>query len=320
VDGEITEKDLFPVGTVAKIKQTVKTPEGELRLGCEGFARAKLLSLHHTGDYYSAELILNAEPLDEDLDMHTEALLRAAKSTLEEMGAILPNLAEDMLRGAAQIKLPGAFADFVAANVLVRYEDKLAVLEEFDPVKRLQKTLELMHEETELLLCEMAIHKEVRDRLSRNQKEYYLREQIRVIQEDLGEDGDSEIDEYERRIKEAKLPENPSTGEIQIALEDEAKRILAAMPPRSYRIALCVEGKQFSSEALAKKLDSVLAENGSLCLVIGSSYGLSPKVKEACQLRLSVSELTFPHQMMRVLLLEALYRCFGILKGTKYHK
>ena len=220
VDGEITEKDLFPVGTVAKIKQTVKTPEGELRLGCEGFARAKLLSIHRTGDHYTAELILNAEPLDEDLDLHTEALLRAAKTTLEEMGAILPNLAEDMLRGAAQIKLPGAFADFVAANVLVRYEDKLAVLEEFDPIKRLQKTLELMHEETELLLCEMAIHKEVRDRLSRNQKEYYLREQIRVIQEDLGEDGDSEIDEYERRIKEAKLP-----AEVEKKLLKENERM-----------------------------------------------------------------------------------------------
>ena len=139
------------------------------------------------------------------------------------------------------------------------------------------------------------------------------------------------VSEYEKRLsafckpeiiqlKEAKLSENPSSGEIQNALEDEAKRILAAMPPRSYRIALCVEGKQFSSEGLAKKLDSVLAENGSLCLVIGSSFGLSQRVKEACQLRLSVSELTFPHQMMRVLLLEALYRCFGILKGNKYHK
>ena len=137
--------------------------------------------------------------------------------------------------------------------------------------------------------------------------------------------------EYEKRLcafckpeilqlKEVKLPEDPSHGEIKNALEEEGKRILAAMPPRSYRIALCVEGKQFSSEALAKKLDTVLAENGSLCLVIGSSHGLSDKVKEACQLRLSVSELTFPHQMMRVLILEALYRCFGILRGTKYHK
>lgn len=139
------------------------------------------------------------------------------------------------------------------------------------------------------------------------------------------------VAEYEKRLrafckpeiiqlKETKLSENPSAGEIASALDEEGDRILAAMPPRSYRIALCVEGKQFSSEALAKKLESVLVENGSLCLVIGSSYGLAPKVKEACSLRLSVSELTFPHQMMRVLLLEALYRCFGILKGTKYHK
>ncbi len=220
VDGDITEGDLFPIGTVAKIKQTVKAPEGELRLVCEGFARAKLLSLHRTGDYYSAELLLTAESLDEELDLHTEALLRVAKSTLEEMGTILPNFAEDMLQGAAQIRLPGAFADFVAANVLVRYEDKLAVLECFDPIPRLQKTLDLMHEETELLLCEMAIHKEVRDRLSRNQKEYYLREQIRVIQEDLGEDGDSEIDEYERRIKEAKLP-----AEVEKKLLKENERM-----------------------------------------------------------------------------------------------
>ena len=116
------------------------------------------------------------------------------------------------------------------------------------------------------------------------------------------------------------MPEDPSEGEIRAALADEGKRILAAMPPRSYRIALCVEGKQFSSEGLAKRLEGVLAENGSLCLVIGSSHGIAPEVKAACDLRLSVSELTFPHQMMRVLLLEVLYRCFSIIKGTRYHK
>ena len=105
-----------------------------------------------------------------------------------------------------------------------------------------------------------------------------------------------------------------------MALEDEGKRILAAMPPRSYRIALCVEGKQFSSEELAAQLDAALADCGSICLVIGSSHGLAPEVKAACRLRLSVSKLTFPHQMMRVLLLEVLYRSFSILKGSKYHK
>lgn len=139
------------------------------------------------------------------------------------------------------------------------------------------------------------------------------------------------VSEYEKRLcafckptviqlKEAKVPENPSEGEIRAALADEGQRILAAMPPRSYRIALCVEGKQFSSEELAAKLEGVLSENGNLCLVIGSSHGLSDEVKAACQLRLSVSKLTFPHQMMRVLLLEVLYRAFSIIKGTKYHK
>ena len=133
--------------------------------------------------------------------------------------------------------------------------------------------------------------------------------------------------EYEKRLsafckpeivqlKETKLPDNPSDGEIKTALADEGKRILAAIPPRSYKIAMCVEGTQFSSEALAAKLESVLANTGSLCLIIGSSFGLSDEVKKACDLRLSGSKLTFPHQMM----LEMLYRCFGILKGTKYHK
>ena len=139
------------------------------------------------------------------------------------------------------------------------------------------------------------------------------------------------VAEYEKRLssfakvnliqlKETKVGDDPSEGEIRAVLADEAKRILAAIPQRSYPIAMCVEGKQFSSEALAQKLDRVLAENGHLCLIIGSSHGLAPEVKAACKLRLSVSELTFPHQMMRVLLLEMLYRCFSILKGTKYHK
>lgn len=139
------------------------------------------------------------------------------------------------------------------------------------------------------------------------------------------------VAEYEKRLsafckptvlqlKEARLPEDPSPGEVRAALADEGKRILAAIPPRAYCVALCVEGKQLSSEALAARLDRVLAENGHLCLIIGSSHGMAEEVKAACQMRLSVSELTFPHQMMRVLLLEVLYRCFSILKGTKYHK
>lgn len=137
--------------------------------------------------------------------------------------------------------------------------------------------------------------------------------------------------EYEKRLgafcklnvvqlKECKLPENPSQTEINSALSEEGKRILASIPPRAYRIALCVEGVQFSSEELAKKIEAATDSTGSLCLIIGSSFGIAPEVKSTCELRLSVSKLTFPHQMMRVLLLEVLYRSFSILKGTKYHK
>ncbi len=149
-----------------------------------------------------------------------------------------------------------------------------------------------------------------------NLKEGYWREALAEYEKRLSAFCRPEI----IQLKEARLSEDPSESEIHAALEDEGRRILAAIPPRAYKIALCVEGRQFSSEELAEKLDGVLAETGNLALVIGSSYGLSPTVKAACDLRLSVSKLTFPHQMMRVLLLEVLYRCFGILKGTKYHK
>ena len=137
--------------------------------------------------------------------------------------------------------------------------------------------------------------------------------------------------EYEKRLgafckfetielKECKLPENPSQNEIATALSEEAKRILALTSNRSYKIALCVEGAQLSSEELAARIDSVGRTHSEICLIIGSSHGLSDEVKRACDLKLSFSKLTFPHQLMRVILLEALYRSFNIIKGTKYHK
>ena len=121
-------------------------------------------------------------------------------------------------------------------------------------------------------------------------------------------------------LKEHKLPEDPSPAEISSALEEEADRILAAIPSRAAVLALCVEGKQFSSEARSAKLEEFATSHGSVCLIIGSSHGLSREVKSACNMRLSFSKLTFPHQLMRVILLETVYRAFNIQKGTRYHK
>ena len=121
-------------------------------------------------------------------------------------------------------------------------------------------------------------------------------------------------------LKEARLPENPAPAQIAAALADEADRILAAMPPRAMKLALCVEGKQLDSPGLSALLERGAAESGCVCAVIGSSHGLDERVKAACSHRLSVSKLTFPHQLMQVILLEAFYRGLSIAHGGKYHK
>ena len=137
--------------------------------------------------------------------------------------------------------------------------------------------------------------------------------------------------EYEKRLgafcrfemvqlKEERLSDNPSENEIKNALSKEAEKILSEIPQKAYCVAMCVEGKQLSSEELAQKIDEVALERGNVCFIIGSSFGLSDQVKQRADMRLSVSKLTFPHQLMRVVLLETVYRAFNISKGTKYHK
>lgn len=137
--------------------------------------------------------------------------------------------------------------------------------------------------------------------------------------------------EYEKRLgafcrfcpielKEERLSEDPSPKEIEQALEKEAARIREKIPQKAYAIAMCVEGKQLASEELADAFERIAMESDEICLVIGSSYGLAESLKRECRMRLSVSKLTFPHQLMRVILMEAVYRAFHIQKGTKYHK
>ena len=139
------------------------------------------------------------------------------------------------------------------------------------------------------------------------------------------------VEEYKKRLnafckpnivelKEVKLSDDPSKNEIAAALDTESERIMAAIPPRAYKVALCVEGKQMPSEKLAETIDRAQMEHSDICFIIGSSFGLSDKIKNAADLKLSFSQLTFPHQLMRVILAEAVYRAFTNIKGTKYHK
>lgn len=117
------------------------------------------------------------------------------------------------------------------------------------------------------------------------------------------------------------LSDNPSQAEISQALEAEAQMIKAKIPSNSYVFSMCIEGKQMPSEAFSQKISKLaLNGNSSLVFIIGSSFGLSEEIKKLSEERFSMSEMTFPHQMARVMLLEQLYRAFQISSGGKYHK
>ena len=122
-------------------------------------------------------------------------------------------------------------------------------------------------------------------------------------------------------LPESRLPPEPSPGDISRALEAESKLIASRLPKAGAVVAMCVEGKEMTSEKLAETL-SRMASGGlsQVTFIIGGSFGLSDNIKSIADIRLSMSPMTFPHHMARVMLLEQIYRSFQILEGTKYHK
>lgn len=122
-------------------------------------------------------------------------------------------------------------------------------------------------------------------------------------------------------LPEQRLPENPSQKEIDSALEKERELIEKRIPPRAVLVAMCVEGEGKTSPELAALIQSWATSGGStLCFVTGGSFGLSEELKRRARLRLSMSKMTFPHHLARVMLCEQLYRAFTIIEGSRYHK
>ncbi len=121
-------------------------------------------------------------------------------------------------------------------------------------------------------------------------------------------------------LKEERIPDEDIPSAVAAALAAEGERILSRIPEGAYIVALCVEGKMLDSPALAAAIGGAVDRKGKICFIIGSSHGLSQAVKAKADLRLSLSALTFPHQLARVLVYETLYRSFSILSGKKYHK
>ena len=139
------------------------------------------------------------------------------------------------------------------------------------------------------------------------------------------------VSEYEKRLngfcklknielKEEK-PKDESESEIATIIRKEGDRLLEAIPPKSYKIALWVEGKQISSEDLAQKISEIpLSGYSEITFIIGGAFGMDERVKKAADFRLSISKMTFTHRMMRVILIEQIYRALNIAGGGHYHK
>ena len=147
-------------------------------------------------------------------------------------------------------------------------------------------------------------------------KEAYLRDAVSEYTKRLSRYCDLEIIELEPM----KLPDSPSKSQIDAALLKEAEMIIKKIPKNCDVYPLCVEGKQLSSEEFAEKVDDLSQQGRGIVFIIGSSYGLSETVKATAKMRFSLSKMTFPHQLFRVMLLEQVYRAFKINEGSTYHK
>lgn len=148
-------------------------------------------------------------------------------------------------------------------------------------------------------------------------KEKYLRDACAEYLKRLGTYAKVNIVE----VNEERCSDNPSGTEIENVKQKEGQRIIAKIPKGSFVVPMCIEGTQYSSEDFAKKIEATaVAGNGEITFIIGGSFGLSDEVKALGKLKLSFGKLTLPHQLMRVVLLEQIYRAFSILNNSKYHK
>ncbi|MBE6706191.1 MAG: endopeptidase La [Ruminococcaceae bacterium] len=250
---------LYSVGTVCKIKQSVKAPDGVLRVVAEGYSRASSIEYRPFTEYIIAEVNSKTHTSADEDNIRNQAYCRAILTEAKKLASFLPSVSDDMLTSASAIKTPALLADFIASNMLVKLSDKQRVLETFDPEKRIELLITIIAEELDILSCEMNIHKKVRAALNQNQKDYYLREQVRVIKNELGE-GD-EADEYYDRIMSAKLPD-----EVREKLLKENERMSKApfgsseaTVARSYldtclEIPWCISTKDRVSVSAARKI------------------------------------------------------------------
>lgn len=225
-----TEKDLYTVGCVAKIRQIARVAGDGVRVLVEGCYRAKCLGITATSPALYADVFkLEDEPV-KGKEVYNEALLRNAKEAFDEYAHVAPKVSPDVIMSVVAAEDMGYLADFISHNIPADYDDKQYILEQSDPKKRLKLVITLLKREKEILSIDAQINEKVRGNIDRNQREYYLREQIKVINEELyGDSGpEDECDRYYKRIDELKAGDD-----IKARLREEVDRY-AKMPSGSH--------------------------------------------------------------------------------------
>ncbi|MGN8897400.1 endopeptidase La [Flavonifractor sp. HCP28S3_F3] len=218
------EGDLYSIGTISNVRQILRLPGDNVRVMVEGVSRGRLCQVVESTPYLTAQVeeIPAEQPVKRSA--RTEALIRQTYELFESYIELAPKMTPDILLSVLSSEDPGYIADYIAQNLPMRTGDKQIILEELRPVRRLEKLSQNLRREVEILELEQEMQTKVRDQLTRSQRDYVLREQLKVLQQELGEDqqgsGDQEFSDYRRQIAKAKLPE-----EVREKLEKELRRL-----------------------------------------------------------------------------------------------
>ncbi len=198
------------VGTVSNIMRMLKLPDGRIKILVQGLSRAEITSFEETKSYFKVKIRKIEEPPAATLTLEAEALVRATKEQIEKVVSLGKALPPDIMVIIENIDDIGRFSDIVASNIGFKFEDNQKILEIFDPLERLKKINELLNKELQLLEVQAKIQNSAKEEISKSQREYFLREQLRAIQQELGETDEriQEIEEYEAKIKKAKMPKD----------------------------------------------------------------------------------------------------------------
>lgn len=222
-----TPEDFYHVGTIGKIKQMLKLPGDSIRVLVEGVCRGQIDEIIFEVPYFQCVVTKIEDPEPEEVSPKTEALMRAVLNGFDEYLAVNQKLAPEIFPTVAGIEEPGRFADMIGSHLDIKIEDKQILLETTDVDERLEKLNELLAREIEILNIEQDITTKVKSQMNKNQREYYLREQMRAIQDELGisEDLEDEVEDWLEQLKKLKLDKK-----INEKIEKEIKRFGKMQP------------------------------------------------------------------------------------------